>query len=127
MDLLLDTHTLIWFLNGDRKISTNALEVILSNGNRKFVSIASLWEIAIKINIKKLSFDGNLAEISKLIEENGIDILQINIEHLNSYESLELIHRDPFDRILVAQAFVDNLTIITKDINIHSYPVESFW
>ncbi|MDT3739268.1 MAG: type II toxin-antitoxin system VapC family toxin [Candidatus Kapabacteria bacterium] len=127
MDLLLDTHTLIWFLNGENKLSANVLELITSESNRKFISIASLWEIAIKINLKKLSFDGNVNEIASLIDENGFEILQINIEHLKTYETLELIHRDPFDRILVAQAIVNNMSIITKDSNIRSYSVESFW
>lgn len=127
MDLLLDTHTLIWFLNGERKLSANAFELIVSDNNRKYVSIASLWEIAIKINLKKLSFDGNVIEIANLIDENGFEILQINVEHLNVYESLDLLHRDPFDRILVAQATVNSLSIITKDDNIRSYPIDSFW
>jgi PIN domain nuclease of toxin-antitoxin system len=62
-----------------------------------------------------------------MIDENGFEILQINVEHLNAYESLELFHRDPFDRILVAQAAINGLSIITKDDNIQSYPVDTFW
>jgi len=127
MDLLLDTHTLIWFLNGERKLSPHVLELINSEYNHKFISIASLWEISIKINLKKLSFDGNVIEIANLIDENGFEILHISIEHLNTYESLELLHRDTFDSILVAQALVNSMSIITKDENIRLYPVETFW
>ena len=127
MDILLDTHTFIWFFNGDALLSKKALELIEDVNNVKYISIASIWEVAIKINLKKLFFDGNSNEIAQLIEQNGFHILQISIEHLVNYESLELIHRDPFDRILVAQSIAEVMTIITKDENIKIYNAKTEW
>lgn len=127
MDILLDTHTFIWFFNGDEQLSFKAKKLIEDSKNRKFVSIASIWEVAIKIGLKKLFFDGNVSEVAELIEKNGFKILQISVGHTVAYETLELVHRDPFDRILVAQAMVEKLTIITKDDNIQKYIVKTNW
>lgn len=127
MDVLLDTHTFIWFFNGDEQLSFKAKKLIEDSKNIKFVSIASIWEVAIKIGLKKLVFDGNTNEIANLIEQNGFCILPISVEHTVTYESLELIHRDPFDRILIAQATVEKMTIITKDENIQKYKTKTTW
>jgi len=127
MDILLDTHTFIWFFNGDEQLSFKARKLIEDLKTKKFVSIASIWEVAIKIGLKKLFFDGNVSEVADLIEKNGFQILQISVEHTVAYEALELVHRDPFDRILVAQAMVEKMTIITKDDNIQKYIVKTNW
>lgn len=127
MDILLDTHTLIWFFNGDDQLSLKAKKLIEDSKTKKFVSIASLWEVAIKIGLKKLYFDGDTREVAELIEKNGFQILQISVDHTVAYEALELVHRDPFDRILVAQAMVEKMTIITKDDNIQKYIVKTNW
>lgn len=127
MDILLDTHTFIWFFNGDEQLSFKARKLIEDLKTRKFVSIASIWEVAIKIGLKKLFFDGNVNEVAELIEKNGFQILQISVDHTVAYEALELVHRDPFDRILVAQAMVEKMTIITKDDNIQKYIVKTNW
>ena len=127
MDLILDTHALIWFFNGDNLLSEKARRLIEDPKNRKFVSIISLWEISIKIGIKKLEFDGGTKEIAYLINQNEFEILPIAIRHIVNYETLSLIHRDPFDRILVAQAQADKMTIITIDENIKKYKVKTLW
>lgn len=127
MNILLDTHTFIWFFNGDEQLSLKAKKLIADSKNQKFVSIASIWEVAIKIGLKKLIFDGNTSEVAGLMKQNGFQILQISIDHITVYESLEFIHRDPFDRILVAQAIVENMTIITRDENIHKYSIKTNW
>jgi len=127
MDILLDTHTFIWFFNGDEQLSFKAKKLIEDSKTRKFVSIASIWEVAIKIGLKKLFFDGNVSEVAELIRKNGFQVLQISVDHIVAYEALELVHRDPFDRILVAQAMVDKMTIITKDDNIQKYIVNTNW
>ena len=127
MDILLDTHTFIWFFNGDEQLSFKAKKLIEDSKIRKFVSIASIWEVAIKIGLKKLFFDGNVSEVAELIEKNGFQILPISVGHTVAYEALEFIHRDPFDRILVAQAMVEKMTIITKDDNIQKYIVKTNW
>ena len=92
----------------------------------KYVSVASLWEMAIKISLNKLEFAG-FPQLADLIAENGFEILPITFEHTLKLAELEFIHSDPFDRILVAQGIVDRLTIITKDINIQKYPVGLLW
>src|SRR5690606_23241889 len=89
----------------------------------KFVSIASVWEMAIKVSIGKLKFENGFKNFLELIEENGFQILPISTEHALSLATLEFIHRDPFDRLLIAQAKVENLTIITSDENIKQYSV----
>lgn len=103
MDFLLDTHTVIWFLNGDEQLSKGALLNIEDVSKHKYVSIASLWEIAIKIGLGKLEFDGNTKEVSNLVDYNGFEILPLSINHVIEYEKLEFIHPDPFDRLLVCQ------------------------
>jgi PIN domain nuclease of toxin-antitoxin system len=127
MNILLDTHTFIWFFNGDEQLSLKAKKLIEDSKTKKFVSIASLWEVAIKIGLKKLYFDGDTREVSELIEKNGFQILQISVDHTVAYETLELVHRDPFDRILIAQALVEKMTIITKDENIPKYRAKTNW
>jgi PIN domain nuclease of toxin-antitoxin system len=127
MNILLDTHTFIWFFNGDEQLSLKARKLIEDARNNKFISIASIWEVAIKIGLKKLFFDGKTSEIADLIDENGFRILPISIAHTITYESMELVHRDPFDRILVAQAIVENMIIITKDENIQKYSIKTSW
>lgn len=127
MDLLLDTHTFIWFFNGDEQLSFKAKKLIEDSKATKFVSIASIWEVAIKIGLKKLIFDGSTSEVVELIDKNGFKILQISVEHIVAYEELELTHRDPFDRILVAQVMVEKMAIITRDENIHRYQVKTLW
>ena len=127
MNLLLDTHTFIWFFNGDEQLSLKARKLIEDSRNKKFVSIASVWEVAIKIGLKKLFFDGKTSELADLIEQNGFLILPISIAHTVTYESIELVHRDPFDRILVAQGIAENMTIITKDENIQKYSIKTNW
>ena len=108
-------------------MSFKAKKLIENSKNRKFVSIASIGEVAIKIGLKKLFFNGNVSEIVELIEKNGFHILQISVGHTVDYEGLELVHRDPFDRILVAQAIVEKMTIITKDDNIKKYIIKTNW
>ena len=83
--------------------------------------------MAIKIGLKKLVFDGNTNEIADLMKQNCFQLLNISIGHTTVYESLEFVHRDPFDRILVAQAIVEKMIIITRDENIQRYSVKTNW
>jgi len=108
---ILDTHTLIWFLNGDDQLSKPAREAIEQQQNDKYVSVASLWEIAIKISLRKLDFAG-FSGLANLIAENGFEILPITFEHTLKVAELKFIHGDPFDRILISQALVDHLAIV---------------
>lgn len=127
MKLLLDTHTIIWFLNGDKNISQKVKFYIESIENTKYVSIASLWEIAIKYNLGKFQFTDGIDTFFDLVLNNGFKILPININHLIELSTLEKYHKDPFDRILIAQAISENMAICTIDDKIKTYRVDVIW
>ena len=127
MDILLDTHTLIWFLNGDNKLSNKVKDSIEDQNNYKVVSIASIWEIAIKISLDKFRFPKGFNSFLQLVDESGFDILPITFEHTIVLSTLEFIHRDPFDRMLVAQSKADDFVIATKDDNIKKYSIKTIW
>ncbi len=112
MRLLLDTHVYLWFVKNDRKLSAKARELIASADN-VYVSSASIWEIAIKIKLGKLG--GKLNELISAIEESGFQELPITIKHTAYIYELPDAHRDPFDRILVAQAICEPLRFLTAD------------
>ncbi len=123
MDLLLDTHALLWFLAGDPKLSTSARAAITDLSNDARVSVASLWEVAIKFSIGKLLLTGG---VSRLLEqafiESGFERLPIEPEHLVEVAALPFKqkpggadHRDPFDRLLIAQARADRRTLVTNE------------
>lgn len=127
MELLLDTHSLIWFLNGDKKLSDIAKAAIENPANSKFVSMVSIWEISIKISLNKFIFKKGFRHFLNMVEENGFEILPLSFEHAIKLSTLEFIHRDPFDRLLICQCLIDKLTIITKDDNIKKYKIKSIW
>jgi PIN domain nuclease of toxin-antitoxin system len=112
---LLDTHTLLWFLSGDKSLSTKSKSIIDNTANECFVSIVSIWEIAIKINLNKLSLDIVFEDLGNVLLENDIGILQISFGHLVELMKLEDIHSDPFDRIIIAQCKNEQLQVISKD------------
>jgi PIN domain nuclease of toxin-antitoxin system len=99
---LLDTHTFIWFINGDNQLSAKAIEKIESDDAINFISIASIWEIAIKISLGKLELRKPFSEIESQIQENGFQILPITIRDTLVVSSLPFYHRDPFDRLIIA-------------------------
>ena len=121
MQLLLDTHALIWWLSKDVKLSARAYKEIANPCNIVFVSAASAWEIAIKKSIKKLETPDDLVE---QINEKNFQPLAITIEQALAVEKLPMHHQDPFDRILIAQAQCLNLTIVTRDLKFNSYDVD---
>ena len=124
---LLDTHTAIWYFNGDDKLSQTAKSAILDSAHRKYLSIASAWEVAIKIGTGKLDFNRRTAGFINDAEINDITLLPIKPAYLSALESLPMIHRDPFDRLLVATAISEQITIITADENIAKYQVSHIW
>jgi PIN domain nuclease of toxin-antitoxin system len=127
MNLLLDTHTLIWFLNGDGKLSDRVKTAIEDPNNSRILSIASIWEIAIKISLDKFRFQKGFKYFLDMVEENGFDILPVTFEHAMVVSTLEFIHRDPFDRMLIAQCKADKLILATKDKNIKRYNIQTIW
>ena len=124
---LLDTNALIWTLSDPEELSNPAKDVITNSDNKLFVSIATLWEITIKQSIGKLDLEGDVLDIVEECEREGINILSIQPQHLKKIEKLPLIHRDPFDRLIISQAIYEDLTIITKDSMIPKYDVSVLW
>lgn len=120
MKYLLDTHTLLWWLSDDIKLSAYAKSIIANPNNIVFVSSASTWEITIKKSLGKLKSPDNLEQA---IGECGFLHLSITIKHSIEVANLPKLHEDPFDRIIIAQAISENLSIITKDNIIPNYPV----
>ena len=123
---LLDTHTLLWFLRDSPQLSKKALEIITTE-NKVYVSIASLWEIAIKKSIGKLEFEHSIEKIAELCHEKDILILQIQPKYFDKIIKLPNIHNDPFDRLIISQAIIENLVIITKDTIIPKYSLKTIW
>ena len=113
MRLLLDTHVLLWWLADDRKLSKNARAIIANPDNDVLVSSASLWEISIKAALRRLEVE--LDVLDKAIARNGFRALPIGFRHALTAGRLPLVHRDPFDRMLVAQASVDELRLVSHD------------
>lgn len=127
MNLLLDTHTFIWFLNGDDQLPGSIRSLIADTANKCYVSIASIWEIAIKYSLNKLDLQGEFNQIAHFLTENDIEVLPITFAHIQSLLQLEFHHRDPFDRIIIAQTLAENITIATKDEAFHKYGVKITW
>jgi len=124
---LLDTHAAIWFLTGDTLLSQNADQIISEGANRICLSIISAWELAIKISIGKLRFPGNAAGFIQAVQDNDITIIPIKPDHLTAFEKLPLLHRDPFDRLLIATAISEQMTFISADKNVAQYDVPLIW
>ncbi len=126
MTLLLDTHALIWFLENDPKLPTAIRNQIETTPN-VLVSIASLWEIAIKANIGKLTLSFPFNTIQPSLITDNIAQLPISFDDLQIYLSLPLHHRDPFDRILIAQCLNHSLTLVSQDSKMDNYDIHKIW
>ena len=117
MGYLLDTHTILWVLENEKRLSSKAIMIIEATKNDCFVSVGSLFEMTIKRKIGKLELSKSIGGYADEIERIGVKILPIKTIYLDSYENIPLFadHRDPFDRLLIATAFAKNLVIITDD------------
>ncbi|PKG99134.1 type II toxin-antitoxin system VapC family toxin [Paraglaciecola sp. MB-3u-78] len=118
--ILLDTHTLIWWMNGDQALGEFALEFIANENNQVYVSAASVWEMSIKRQLGKLECP---VDLDSVIESLGFSKLPISIFHSEQAGQLPIHHKDPFDRMLIAQAQAEGLQIITKDEHFPSYGI----
>ena len=123
MRLLIDTHILIWFLEGNKSLSKPRRQIITEPQNDVLVSIASLWEMAIKISLGKLTLAQPFADVIKQIAVENIEILTVFPEHALQVSILSFHHRDPFDRIIIAQAQVENLPVMTDDGDFGNYAI----
>lgn len=128
MKLLLDTHAFLWFFIGDTSLSAAARALIEDEANEKYFSIASLWEIAIKVSIGKMTLSAPFDEIfPDQLTNNGIDLLGITPSHTSEITALPFHHRDPFDRLLIAQAMIDQMQIVSVDRAFDDYSVTRLW
>lgn len=127
MKFLLDTHTFLWFIDDSPQLSVNAKNLLEADVDL-LLSVASLWEIAIKVSIGKLALPDTYDKfIPQQVTLNSIEILTISMANLAVVAVLPLHHRDPFDRLMVAQAMVEQVSIVSADAMFDSYPVSRIW
>jgi len=128
MNVLLDTHAFLWFLADDEALSVTARRVIAAPQNQIFVSLVSGWEIAIKKKIGKLTFPEPFEDCFRQgCSTNGFQVLALAIEHIGATLRLPLHHRDPFDRLLLAQCQVAGLTFLSRDESLDAYSIPRAW
>ncbi|MBN2416813.1 type II toxin-antitoxin system VapC family toxin [bacterium] len=128
MTCLLDTHTLLWIVSDDFRLSETAKRVYLDAANTMLVSMACLWEIAIKVSLKKLTIPGSVSDfIASHVLGNDIGLMEIRHQHLAGLEHLPWHHRDPFDRLLICQAMYEDVPLLSGDPAFDAYPVKRIW
>lgn len=128
MKLLLDAHSFLWFIGGDERLSLTARALIEDATNDVSLSVASLWEMAIKISLGRLQFAQPFETlIPQQISVNRITVLNITISHTAKVAVLPFHQRDPFDRLLAAQALVEQMPIVSRDPEFDAYGVTRFW
>ncbi len=128
MNLLLDSHTFIWLDGDPQKLSPNAVRACADTANTLWLSVVSLWEIQIKIQLGKLTLRGSLADILReQAQINGLQILSLQPSHVLGLSDLPSHHHDPFDRMLIVQARHEGWQIVSKDSEFKEYPVKVIW
>jgi PIN domain nuclease of toxin-antitoxin system len=127
MNLLLDTHAVIWYITDDFRLPNRTRALLEDTGNDCYISIATLWEIAIKSSLGRLELNTELKEIFTIIDKTGFELLPITASHILANADLPHYHHDPFDRIIIAQSIEENLTVITKDEKFGSYEASIAW
>jgi PIN domain nuclease of toxin-antitoxin system len=128
MKLLIDTQMALWLFNEHEKLSQTAREYLNDESNELFISVVSSWEVAIKHSLGKLSeFKGGVKRFNYAVSTHPIETIGIMPEHVEKYEELPFYHRDPFDRLIIATAICEDMTILTSDENIRKYNVRCKW
>lgn len=128
MNLLLDTHTFLWFCEGTSSLGVEARRLIEDPGSRRLVSVASLWEITIKAGLGRLKLNLTVPDlVRRQVIGNGFELLQILPEHLQAVLGLPFHHRDPFDRLLVAQATTESAVLLSRDDHLDAYGIDRRW
>jgi len=128
MNLLLDTHAFLWFIANDPRLSSQAQSVIQAPANRRLLSVASLWEMAIKVSLGKLTLAQPFYQfIPQQLQLNQIELLAIELPHLVAVAAMPFHHRDPFDRLIAAQCQVEGLPIVRADPSFGAYSVRRVW
>ena len=128
MRLLLDTHAFLWFIQEDDKLTSTALKYIQDEENQLYLSVASLWEVAIKTNLGKMKLDGTFEQFFiHHLRENRCLLMPIRFSDIVSVSTLPHHHRDPFDRMLVAQTLMHKYPLISSDAGLDAYGIERIW
>jgi PIN domain nuclease of toxin-antitoxin system len=127
MPFILDTHTFLWFVAGDKMLPVTLKEKIKDINQVCFISVASFWEIAIKIQLGKLKLDLNLEDLYRFAERNQIEVIQINEKHLLKLLELDFFHNDPFDRLIISQAITEKLILLSKYKEFKKYKIKVQW
>jgi PIN domain nuclease of toxin-antitoxin system len=128
MKILLDTHAFLWFVDDSPRLSQSARVLIESEDSQPFLSVASLWEIAIKISLGKLTLKQPYETfIPQQLALNGVGVLNITMEHTAAIATLPFHHRDPFDRLLAVQAIIEDVTLVSTDLIFDAYNVKRVW
>ncbi len=128
MKFLLDTHTLLWLIDNDPRVSATVISLYLNTNNQRYFSTASIWEIVIKVSIGKLKIKDTLERfVDEHIWRNAIDILPIKTTHLYQIPNLQHHHRDPIDRLLISQCLDEKMPILSADTIFDQYGVRRIW
>lgn len=128
MKLLLDTHTFLWFIAGDAQLDDYARQLIEDLGNERYLSVASMWEITIKSSLGRLTVPlPPSALLREHIWANAIDLLAIQPDHLDVLHNLPYHHKDPFDRLLLAQSIQEGMVLLARDQAFRAYEVQVMW
>ena len=128
MKLLLDTHAFLWFVLDDSRLSESARTLMMDRGNELLISPASYWELAIKISLGKYQLDEDFETfMAQQIASNDLVVLPLTVSHAAAVSKLPFIHRDPFDRLLVAQAKVEDVPILSADEVLDGYAIRRVW
>jgi PIN domain nuclease of toxin-antitoxin system len=128
MNLLLDTHAFLWFITNDPRLSSQAQSLIQSPANRRWLSMASLWEMAIKVSLGKLTLAQPFDQfIPRQLQLNQIEVLAIELPHVAAVVAMPFHHRDPFDRLMAAQCQIEGLPIVSNDSVFDAYSIRRVW
>ena len=127
MNFLIDTHAFLWYIQASDQLSPKAADILEDPNQNLYFSIASLWEISIKMGLGKLKLDNSFHELEALLSRLSIEILPITFADTDTYLGLPLHHRDPFDRMLITQAMNRSLSIITADSAFDAYSIDRVW
>jgi PIN domain nuclease of toxin-antitoxin system len=128
MKLLFDTHTFIWWDSQPNNLSQTALTLLQDRSNILLLSVISIWEMQIKLQLGKITLNHPLLEIIENQQKtNQIEVLTVKLTHVLALDSLPIVHKDPFDRLLIAQANVENAALVSCDPIVAQYPVNLIW
>lgn len=128
MRLLIDTHAFLWFIDASPQLSATARKLIEDAGNERYLSVASVWEMAIKVSLGKLRLGQPMeVRIPQQLSHNGIALLSIDLRHTAAVTTLPFHHRDPFDRMLIAPAQVEQMSILSIDSALDAYGTARLW